>query len=125
MSDEEILNLRKSLNPYGRTIEGADRHAVNTEQSEDVNFTNHGTITAADKSAFYCKTCPDTTFVNTGTMSGGNNTVVISHGDNISVTNSGTITATGANSGLSINQSDLRSLLFLKKPEIKFEMVSP
>ena len=38
-------------------------------------------------------------------MSGGNNTVVISHGDNISVTNSGTITATGANSGLSINQS--------------------
>ena len=79
---------------------------MNTEQSEDINFTNHGTITAADKSAFYCKTCPDTTFINTGTMSGGNNTVVISHGDNISVTNSGTITATGANSGLSINQSE-------------------
>jgi len=94
------------VNYKGGTIEGADRHAVNTEQSEDVNFTNHGTITAADKSAFYCKTCPDTTFINTGTMSGGNNTVVISHGDNISVTNSGTITATGANSGLSINQSD-------------------
>ena len=94
------------VNYKGGTIEGADRHAVNTEQSQDINFTNHGTITAADKSAFYCKTCPDTTFINTGTMSGGNNTVVISHGDNISVTNSGTITATGANSGLSINQSD-------------------
>ena len=71
------------INYQGGTIEGDDRHAVNTEQSEDINFTNHGTITAADKSAFYCKTCSDVTFINTGTMSSGNNTVVISHGDNI------------------------------------------
>ena len=94
------------VNYKGGTIEGADRHAVNTEQSQDINFTNHGTITAADKSVLYCKTCSDVTFINTGTMSGGNNAVVISHGDNTTITNSGTITATTDNSGLNISSSD-------------------
>ena len=94
------------INYQGGTIEGDDRHAVNTEQSEDINFTNNGTITAADKSAFYCKTCSDITFNNTGTMTSGNNAVVISAGDNISITNSGTITATADNSGLNISSSD-------------------
>ena len=39
-------------------------------------------------------------------MTSGNNAVVISAGDNISITNSGTITATADNSGLNISSSD-------------------
>ena len=43
------------VNYEGGTIEGATDTQLNTEQSEDVNFTNHGTITAADKVHFIAK----------------------------------------------------------------------